>query len=194
MITVHHNAIGGVTSASRRFIHYTRWPDTISYPLLMMGDNLPRTLQTALSNTFGAPRGATFESRMGLDPSMEISFLSSSSEGCRIPVFSGDAIGPDFSIISYRERHIWVRAHSVFSRSPVLHQVKTSELMAIWDYKGKLESRGWSREQSLRILKARLLSPPGKMLRCFGQAVFSSNYISVLRNRLRLKFGHLPGD
>ncbi len=56
MITVHHNAIGGVTSASWRFIHYTRWPDTISYPSLMTSDNLPCTLQTALSDTLGASR------------------------------------------------------------------------------------------------------------------------------------------
>jgi hypothetical protein len=62
MIIVRHIAIGGVTSASWRFIHYTRWLDTISYPSLMMSDNLPWTLQTALSDTFGAARGATFES------------------------------------------------------------------------------------------------------------------------------------
>ena len=43
--------------------------------------------------------------------------------------------------------------------------------MAIWDYEGKLESRGWSQEQSLRILQAWLLSPLGKMLRRFVQAV-----------------------
>ena len=41
----------------------------------------------------------------------------------------------------------------------------------MWDYEGKLESRGWSREQCLQILQARLLSPPGKMLRHFVQAV-----------------------
>jgi hypothetical protein len=115
MITVHHNTIGGVTTASWRFIHYTRWPDTISYPSLMTGDNLPWTLQTALSDTFGVPRGATFESQMGLDPSMGIGFLSSSSKGRRIPVFLGEAVGTDLSIIPYREQHIWVRAHSVFS-------------------------------------------------------------------------------
>ncbi len=103
MITVCHNAIGGVTSASWRFIHYTRWSDTISYPSLMMSDNLPRTLQTALLDTFGAARGAIFESQTGLDPSLEIGFLSSSSKGCRIPVFLGDAVGPDLSIIPHRD-------------------------------------------------------------------------------------------
>ena len=41
----------------------------------------------------------------------------------------------------------------------------------MWDYEGKLESRGWSREQCLQILQARLLSPSGKMLRRFVQAV-----------------------
>ncbi len=64
-----------------------------------------------------------------------------------------------------------MRAYSIFSQLPALREAKISELMAIWDYKGKLESRGWSQEQSLCILEACLLSPPGKMLRCFGQAV-----------------------
>jgi hypothetical protein len=41
----------------------------------------------------------------------------------------------------------------------------------MWDYEGKLESRGWSREQCLQILQAGLPSPPGKMLRRFVQAV-----------------------
>jgi hypothetical protein len=43
--------------------------------------------------------------------------------------------------------------------------------MAIWDYEGKLASSGWSRDHCLQILQARLLSPPGKMLRAFVQAV-----------------------
>jgi len=86
-------------------------------------------------------------------------------------VFSGDAVGPDLSTIPLQDRFIWVWAHSVFSKTPVLRQAKTSELMAIWDYEGKLESRGWSREQSLLVLSARLLSPPGKMLRQFLQSV-----------------------
>ena len=90
MFTIHHNAIGGVTFASWRFIHYTRWEDMISYPLLMTRDPLPRTFQTALSDTFGAARGATFESQEGLDPSMGIGFVSYPSKGRRVSVFSGD--------------------------------------------------------------------------------------------------------
>ncbi len=40
LITVAHTAVGGVTSASCRFVHYTRWPDTISHPSLMTRDML----------------------------------------------------------------------------------------------------------------------------------------------------------
>jgi hypothetical protein len=36
-----------------------------------------------------------------------------------------------------------------FLRSPSYIRLKTAELMAIWDYEGKLESRGWSQEQCL---------------------------------------------
>jgi hypothetical protein len=43
--------------------------------------------------------------------------------------------------------------------------------MAIWDHEGKLEYRGWSQEHSLRIIESWLLSPPGKMLRCFVQSI-----------------------
>ena len=66
MMTFRHSAIGGVSTSSWRFIHYTRWGDVISYPSLMTSENLPRFLQTALSDTLGGVRGATFEPRSGL--------------------------------------------------------------------------------------------------------------------------------
>ncbi len=51
MITVCHRSVGGVTSASWRFVHYTRWTGLILYPSIMMSISLPRSLQTALSDT-----------------------------------------------------------------------------------------------------------------------------------------------
>jgi hypothetical protein len=56
----------------------------------------------ALSDMLGASRGETFESQVSLHPSMGIGFLSSSSKGRHIPAFSGDAVGPDLSIIPLR--------------------------------------------------------------------------------------------
>ena len=53
-LTCRHTTVGGVSSSSRRFIHYTRWADIISYPSLMTRVAIPRNLQTALSDTYGA--------------------------------------------------------------------------------------------------------------------------------------------
>ena len=68
MITCHHAAVGGVTSAVRRFVHYTRWEQVLSWPSLMMSNILPRTLQTALSNTYSPSAGGYFEAREGMLP------------------------------------------------------------------------------------------------------------------------------
>jgi hypothetical protein len=146
MMTCRHSSIGGVSTSLWRFIHYTRWGGVISYPSsLMTSDNLPRFLQTALSDTLGGVRGATFEPRSGLDQSpLAIGLLSSPTPELTIPVYSGEGLAPDLFCLPPRERHFWVSAQSVFSTKPVLRQVKTAELMAIWDYEGKLESRGWS--------------------------------------------------
>ena len=53
MITCRHAAVGGVTSAIRQFVHYTWWEQVLSCPSLMTSNVLPRTLQTALSDTYG---------------------------------------------------------------------------------------------------------------------------------------------
>ncbi len=44
MIIVAHTAAGGVSTASHRFVHYMRWPETISNTLLMTSNVLPWTL------------------------------------------------------------------------------------------------------------------------------------------------------
>lgn len=132
---------------------------------------MPRNLQTALSDTYGAAPGRTFETRVGLDFPEAIGLLTSVDRGSSAPVFSGDRLGPDLTLIPPSDLFIWVLAHSVFGKDMVLRQARISELMAIWDYEGKLESRGWSRQQALAVLKARLLCPPAKMLRCFAQSV-----------------------
>jgi hypothetical protein len=131
---------------------------------------MPRSLQTALSDTNGAARGASFETWLGIDPPEAIGVLSSTLGGEKdVPVFSGEGIAADLSRIPFKDVHIWVWAHSVFSKVPILRQARTSELLAVWDYEGKLESRVWSRPEGEKILRARLSSPPAKMLRCFAQ-------------------------
>jgi hypothetical protein len=174
MITLAHTAIGGVSSASCYFVYYTRWPDAISNSLLMTSNVLPQMLQTALSDTYGASPGTVFEPRGGMTPPKAVGVLSSSSGNHPSPVYSGDWLAPDLAAIPFTNVQIWVQAHSVYSKDVVLQQVRLAELFAIWDYKGNLESVGWSRAQSLSVLKARLLVPPTKMLRCFAQSVFNA--------------------
>jgi hypothetical protein len=79
MMTVCHQSVGGVTSTVWCFIHYTRWTGLISYPSIMTSITLPRTLQTALSDTFGLARGATLDARSGIQPPEAIGILSSST-------------------------------------------------------------------------------------------------------------------
>jgi hypothetical protein len=174
MITVCHENVGGVTSASWHFVHYTRWMGFLSYPSIMTSISLPCLLQTALSDMNGAARGATFEVRLGTNPPEAIGVLSSYVGDNHVPVFSGDSVAPDLSCIPFKDVHIWVCAHSVYLKALILRQAKTRELMAVWDYEGKLESRRWSQVEGEHILRAWLSSPPAKMLQCFAQAVCDS--------------------
>jgi hypothetical protein len=171
MITVHHVHVRGVALSCWRFVHYTRWIGISSYLSIMTSISLPCMLQTALSDANGATRGAPFEPQMGMAPPTVIGVILSSPGQTNIPVFSGDAIGPDLSAIPFRDVHIWVRAHSVHLKAPILWQARTSELMAVWDYEGKLESRPWSWQEGEQILGAQVSAPLAKMLRCICQAV-----------------------
>lgn len=106
MLTLWHASIGGVSTASWRFIHDTRWENVISYPSLMTSDSLPCTLQMALADTNGGARGASSEPRLGLDHSpLAIWLLSSPSLGTTISVYSGEAVAPDLSCLQSCERH-----------------------------------------------------------------------------------------
>ena len=164
MITCHHTAVGGVTTAICRFVHYTRWQQVLSCPSLITSDLLPRTLQTALSDTVGPSAGGDFEAREGMSPPEAVGVRTNASGMTSVPVFSGDKLGPDLALLPFNDVRFWVLSHSVYSRALVLRQVRISKLMAIWDYEGKLEAWGWDCIQEQRALRARLSAIPAKML------------------------------
>ncbi len=164
IITVHHPGIGGVTPSTWRFVFYSRWIDVMPTPSIMTGQALPRTLQTALSDVVGASGECNFEYQEGVQPPKAIGVVTSSGTWNSSPLFGGDALGPDLHALPFKEVHFWVRAECVYSRTPVVRRVKTAELFAIWDYKGKLESQQWSYIQQLGILRGCLACPPAKML------------------------------
>ncbi len=72
----------------------------------MTSISLPRSLQTALSDTYGAAKGATLEVRSGINPPEAIGILSSSTGDIIVPVFSGDSVAPDLSSIPVKDAHI----------------------------------------------------------------------------------------
>jgi hypothetical protein len=85
------------------------------------------------------------------------------------PVYDSEGLGPDLATLSSKERHtLWVLAVSVFSKNKVLRKPSQLELLAIWDYAGKIWYQGMNQEQIESLLAARLLSPPGKILKTFS--------------------------
>ena len=115
----------------------------------MTGQALWRTLQTALSDVVGASGECNFEYREEVQPPKAIGTVTSSGSWDSSPLFSGDTLGPYLHVLPFMEVHFWVRVECAYSKTPVVRRVKTTELFAIWDYEGKLESQQWSYIQQL---------------------------------------------
>jgi hypothetical protein len=128
----------------------------------MTSDLLPRTLQTALSDTYGPSAQGDFEAQEGMSPPEAVGVQTDALGTTSVPVFSGDKLGPDLALLPFNNVRFWVLSHSVYSRALVLRQARVSELMVIWDYEGKLEARGWDCIQEQPVLRARLSVPPQK--------------------------------
>jgi hypothetical protein len=171
MLTFHHPAVGGVTSATWQFIYYSRWIDVMPSPMLMTGRALPRTLQTALSDIVGLLEDCNFEQRQGVQPPEVIRIVTSSRTGVSSPLFGGDALRPDLHMLPFKEVHFWVRADCIYLKTPIMRRLKTAELFAIWDYDRKLESQQWSYKEQLGVLRGCLACPPAKMLQHFTQFI-----------------------
>ena len=63
-------------------------------------------------------------------------------------------------------------AESVWSKKRVVRQIGPTELLAVWDYEGKLESRHWDAGLLERVLTSRLRSPPATVLRAAAYPLF----------------------
>ena len=78
------------------------------------------------------------------------------------PVYDGEGWAPDISRLSPRDRLIWVLAEWVWSKKRVVRQIGPTELLAVWDYEGKHESRHWDAGLLEKVLTSRLKSPPSQ--------------------------------
>ena len=124
-----------------------------------------RHLQTALDDTIGPPPG-----KRKLEKTTETSPLKpglpiGTTNGNQ-PVYDSSNLGPDLACLSRLEmRELWILAVSVFSKSKVLRRLTLIELLSVWDYAGKIWYQGMSVDRMEQLLQARLLSPPGKILK-----------------------------
>jgi len=167
----------------------------------MMAPQFLRPLQTALQDTLGesALKSVKFEQASTAAPlsgSSITGYVSSEKRGFREPVYDSSGSAPDIGTLPRDNRNFWVAANSVYDPNrKVIRQVSTSELFAIWDYEGKLESRDWNPVTRAMVLNARLSSPPAKMIRSFvftaGEILLSHSHTppAVLKSHSALHTG-----
>ena len=173
VFTLSHSAIGGVTTTRWRFTHLTRQSTLGELPkqAIMMAPQFSRPLQTALQDTIGGSslKNVVFEKAATVAPlhgSSIVGFATKKIDGIKAPVYDSAGAAPDIGALAKKEQRIWVHANSVFSGdAKITRQVDTAELLAIWDYEGKYESKDWDSRLLYKILEMRLASPPAKMIR-----------------------------
>ena len=132
----------------------------------------PRPLQTALDDTLGAASGikvdlleAPSDDRVQSSGVIgHVRVLGSSADPR--PLYDASASAPDISILAPDDRYLWVQAESCrCKKGRVVRQLTYSEVLSLWDYEGKLESRHWPPEVRYEVLHRRLQSPPAKLVR-----------------------------
>lgn len=172
-----HGQFGGVTTSTWHFVHLASHLVESSRVSLMTMEQYRRPLQTALDDVQSGSKFQgirSFEMRDDLQGGaaglVHLKGAPNERSGVSELVYCGTGTGPDISMLDRSKLNFWVRANSVFSSEPVIRQVKFHELFAMWDYEGKNESRNWSEQEKLMVLKARLRSPPAKMIRAFLSA------------------------
>ena len=161
-----HQKFGGVTASSWKLAF--SWKGSHAEIDLsvdrMTAALYPRCLQTALDDTLG-PDNSRRQLDLGLQGSIDkmegtIGLVDKSEI-----VMGGDGIGVDLAKLDKtRLRRLWVLAVSVFSKRKILRKLTLLELLAIWDYAGKIKYRDIPDTHMWTLLYARLQSPPAKIL------------------------------
>ena len=165
---VNHARMGGVTDSQWTVVYVTRH-EVRGCRALMTTPSYARHLQTCLDDTLKVERrkARAFEDSPD-DSELPVHAIGRMNwgQGRFSPVYDGLGRAPDLRDLGLGELHFWVRARSVFSPdTPVVRQVAYHELLMIWDYEGKQESARWNQNLRAWVLRARLASPPAKIVR-----------------------------
>ena len=91
------------------------------------------------------------------------------------PVYDGAGLAPALDTLTPgKERHIWVLANSVWKKQRGVRQITFTEILAIWDYEGKIEAKDWDADVLRQVIDARRMEPPGKLTRAIAYPAFES--------------------
>jgi hypothetical protein len=109
------------------------------------------------------------------------------------PVYDSSGLGPDLAMLTNQQRHsFWILAVSVFSKSKVVRKPSHLELLAIWDYAGKIWYQGMDRSRIQSLLLSRLESPPGKILKTISFGLCQQILEATMPDTIQ-DFGPNPG-
>ena len=178
-----HRRFGGVTTSSWKIVFGVQRSTSFNVDLSitrMTASLYERCLQTALDDTIGPPRG-----KRRLDTG-KTSLAGMSKEVVGLVdgvhrVYAGSGFGPDLSTLSSQEmHHLWVLAVSVYSKEKVLRCITLLEILAMWDYAGKIWYHGMADETIWELLHARIRSPPGKILTAIAFSLCQQILESIL--------------
>jgi hypothetical protein len=134
-----HQDFGGVTTLSWKFAFvklHNNSPLEFSIAQMMAG-LYTRHLQTALDDTLGPAKGRK---------SLEMGKTSSSTDKAIVGtvdrqflLVDSDGLAPDLTKLSVHELHyLWVLTVTVFKKGKVPRLITLLELLAVWDYAGKI--------------------------------------------------------
>lgn len=174
---IQHRAVGGVTQCSWHILHVTRHEElkTARRAALMTTPTYRRTLQTVLDDTAPCGSGVVFEARPSEDDAAIGYVVEGSGENeDRWPVYDGGGLAPDVSELLPPERLLWVRAQTVWRKEATVRRMLPHELLALWDYEGKQESKHWKQWEIAKVTQARLESPPAKIMRAVAYPAFGA--------------------
>jgi hypothetical protein len=188
--TVRHQDLGGVTEAQWILVHLTRDKtlQALGRSSLMTASHYHRPLQTALDDTEPGGVTAALECR-GSGEGNVVGFVTVGPKNGRreMPVYDSAGRTPDVSQLPAKDRCVWVLTETVWRKERVVRQILPHELLSLWDYEGKLESRRWDQRTTSLVVESRLRSPPAKILRAVAYPAFDyllKNHVSQLSTRL----------
>ena len=149
-----HAHFGGVTQTIWRFVHFSRIEIEVPKEAIMTARTYGWSLQTSLDDTIGAsPVNVKLEPNLhnegdsqGIIVVGSVTLNTHKHKGGNVikQVYDSDGLAPDVGCLPPIDRFIWVKATSVRSPNSNFFRANNySELLGMWNYEGKLDSKHW---------------------------------------------------